>query len=98
VAGAYRTLDFTPEFLEGLVGPDFTERDRRRFVRALRLLDENERHLRAVLAEVVRYDNLERPHRTLHLETPVPRLRARAGPIRLRPVLGGLHHAYERAA
>lgn len=44
MAGAYRTLDFAPEFLEGLVGPDFTERDRRRFVRALRLLDENERH------------------------------------------------------
>jgi transposase InsO family protein len=58
----------------------------------------NERHLRAVLAEFVRYYNLERPHRTLHLETPVLLLRARAGPIRSRPVLGGLHHAYERAA
>ena len=53
----------------------------------------NERHLRVVLAEFVRYYNRERPHRTLHLETPVPLLRARAGPIRSRPVLGGLHHA-----
>jgi len=49
----------------------------------------NERHLRAVLAEFVRH---------YHLETPVPLLRARAGPIRTRAVLGGLHHAYERAA
>jgi len=58
----------------------------------------NERHLRALLTEFVRYYNLERPRRTLHLETPVPLLRARAGPIRTRAVLGGLHHAYERAA
>jgi transposase InsO family protein len=58
----------------------------------------NEAHLRAILAEFVRYYNLERPHRTLHLETPVHLLRARAGPIRSRPVLGGLQHAYERAA
>jgi hypothetical protein len=58
----------------------------------------SEAHLRAVLAEFVRYDNRERPHRTLHLETPVPVLPARAGPIRSRPVLGGLHHVYERVA
>jgi transposase InsO family protein len=58
----------------------------------------NERHLRAVLTEFSRYYNVERPHRTLSLETPAPRLRARAGPIRSRPVLAGLHHAYERAA
>jgi mRNA-degrading endonuclease YafQ of YafQ-DinJ toxin-antitoxin module len=44
VAGAYRTLDFTPDFLADLVGPNFTDRDRRRVVRALGLLDENERH------------------------------------------------------
>lgn len=40
----YRTLDFKSEFLEQLVARDFTERERRRFVRALALLDENERH------------------------------------------------------
>ena len=42
--------------------------------------------------------NLQRPHRTLRLETPVPLQRAVEGPVRSRPVLGGLHHVYERAA
>jgi hypothetical protein len=58
----------------------------------------NERHLRAILSEFVGYDNADRPHRGLNLETPQPTSRSRAGPIRVRPVLGGLHHAYERAA
>jgi transposase InsO family protein len=58
----------------------------------------NEQHLRAVLTEFVRFYNLERPHRALVLETPTPLARARAGPIRSRPVLGGLHQVYERAA
>jgi Integrase core domain len=55
----------------------------------------NERHLRAVLAE---FSNGARPHRTLGLETPLPAVRPTSGPIRARPVLGGLHHSYERAA
>ena len=61
----------------------------------------NETHLRAVLGEYVAYYNAERPHRGLHLEPPLaPRgdAPAHAGPIRARPVLGGLHHVYERAA
>ena len=58
----------------------------------------NEQHLWAVLTEFVPFYNHERPHRTLSLETPTPVVRARAGPIRSRPVLGGLHHVYERAA
>jgi transposase InsO family protein len=58
----------------------------------------NEAHLRAVLTEVVRFYNRERPHRTLRLETPVPVARSATGAIRARPVLGGRHHAYERAA
>jgi transposase InsO family protein len=58
----------------------------------------NEQHLRAVLTEFVRFDTLERPHRALVLETPTPLARARAGPIRSRPVLGGRHHVYERAS
>ena len=58
----------------------------------------NERHLRAVLAEFVRYYNHERPHRTLALETPVPRSAIHAGRVVPRPILGGLHHAYSRAA
>jgi transposase InsO family protein len=58
----------------------------------------NERHLRTTLTEFVRFYNDDRPHRTLALETPVPGLRAVTGPIRASPVLGGLHHVYERAA
>jgi transposase InsO family protein len=58
----------------------------------------NEAHLRLVLAEFVRYYNLERPHRSLRLKPPVPIPRSRAGPVRSRPVLSGLHHVYERAA
>ena len=49
-------------------------------------------------AEFAAYYNRERPHRTLALETPTPAVRGAAGPIRSRPVLGGLHHIYERAA
>jgi transposase InsO family protein len=62
------------------------------------LLVVNERHLRAVLAEFAEFYNGARPHRTLGLETPLPADRPAVGPIRARPVLGGLHHAYERAA
>ena len=58
----------------------------------------NEQHLRSVLGEFVQYYNLERPHRALRLQTPVPALRAVEGSVRSRPVLGGLHHVYERAA
>jgi len=58
----------------------------------------NEQHLSAVLMEFVHYYNVERPHRTLRLETPEPRVRSAIGPVRSRPVLKGLHHVYERAA
>jgi transposase InsO family protein len=58
----------------------------------------NEAHLRAVLTEFAGFCNAERPHRTLALETPIPAARARAGPVRSRPVLGGRHRTYERAA
>ena len=58
----------------------------------------DERHLRAILAEFVRFYNAERPHRTLRLQTPVPGARPSAGPIRSRAVLGGLQQVYERAA
>jgi transposase InsO family protein len=63
-----------------------------------RLVVVNERHLRAILAEFVRFYNAQRPHRTLRLETPVPVARPSAGPIRSRAMLGGLQHVYERAA
>ena len=58
----------------------------------------DERHLRSVLDEFVRYYNLERPHRTLSLETPLLVHRPAEGSVRSRPVLGGLHYVYERAA
>ena len=58
----------------------------------------DEQHLRSVLTEFVQYYNPERPHRTLRLQTPVPALRAGEGLVRSRPVLGGLHRVYERAA
>jgi transposase InsO family protein len=58
----------------------------------------NEAHLRAVLGEFVRYYNADRPHQTLGLGMPRPMDRSQVGSIRSRPVLGGLHHVYERAA
>jgi hypothetical protein len=58
----------------------------------------NEGHLRSVLREFTRYYNRARPLRTLRLETPLPRARPPTGPVRARPVLGGLHHEYERVA
>jgi transposase InsO family protein len=64
----------------------------------------NERHLQRVLQEDATYYNSDRPHRTLGLVPPLPGappLRAPSGrPARVvaRPVLGGLHHLYQRAA
>ena len=57
----------------------------------------NERHLRAVLAEFVAYNNTERSHRRLLLDPSRPTARRAAGSVHARPVLGGLHHVYERA-
>jgi transposase InsO family protein len=75
-----------------------------RVVRSLRqecldhILPLSERHVRSVLAEFVDYYNQDRPHRSLGLETPVPSHRQVDGEVVSRPVLGGLHHVYERAA
>jgi transposase InsO family protein len=69
---------------------------RRECLDQLIILDEQ--HLRSVLAEFVEYYNLERPHRTLRLETPLPVSRPVEGTVQSRPVLGGLHHVYQRAA
>jgi putative transposase len=62
------------------------------------LIIANEQHRRSVLAEFVRYHDTERPHRTLRRDTPLPHARSSIGPIRSRPVLGGLRHVYDRAA
>ena len=58
----------------------------------------NERHLRSVLREYVAYYNADRPHRRLGLEPPQPVAQPGTGPIRSRPIRGGLHRVYERAA
>ncbi len=57
----------------------------------------DKQHLRAVLAEFVEYYNTERPHRSLLLDTLMPAVRPAAGLVHSRPILGGLHHVYERA-
>ena len=60
-----------------------------------------ERHLTRVLREYAAYFNRARPHQGLGQATPEPPATAtvsRAGPICAVPVLGGLHHAYQRAA
>jgi transposase InsO family protein len=65
------------------------------------IIPRNEQHLRTMVAAYADHYNRDRPHRTLHLQTLRPRVRPRTGPIRSvgsRPVLGGLHHVYERAA
>jgi transposase InsO family protein len=75
-----------------------------RIVRTIRtecldhLLVVDERHLLAVLAESANYYNRDRPHRSLRLQTPVPRAGLPWGPVVCRPVLGGLHHVYAHAA
>ncbi len=58
----------------------------------------NERHLQALLAEFVSYYNHQRPHRTLRMEAPVPAAPQAVGRVIARPVIGGLHHVYARAA
>jgi transposase InsO family protein len=58
----------------------------------------NEDQLWATLREFVGYYNRDRPHRSLRLEAPEVGERPKGGTIRRRPILGGLHHAYEWAA
>lgn len=40
----YQQLDFTEVFLASLTAKDFSSADRRAFLKALRLLDQDERH------------------------------------------------------
>ncbi len=75
-----------------------------RVVRSLRrecldhILPLSEGHLRSALAEFVSYNNQDRPHRSLGLETPVLILRRPDGEVVSRPFLNGLHHVYQRVA
>ena len=66
-----------------------------------RMLIFGERHLRRVLASYAAHYNAKRPHRALQLRPPRPEALVPApvhGPIRRRPVLGGLINEYEPAA
>jgi transposase InsO family protein len=61
-----------------------------------------DRHLEQILKEYTHYFNRERPHQGLGQELPEPAESAAADSVPLRvqstPILGGLHHAYARAA
>ncbi|HKV32671.1 MAG TPA: integrase core domain-containing protein [Candidatus Dormibacteraeota bacterium] len=75
-----------------------------RLVRTLRtecldhLIVIDEHHLRVVLDEFADYYNCDRPHRSLGLQSPLPGSIMSRGQVLSRPVLGGLHHVYARAA
>jgi transposase InsO family protein len=55
-----------------------------------------EAHLRRVLRSYANYYNDIRTHRSLHKDAPVHRPVQRAGILKSRPILGGLHHQYVR--
>ena len=60
-----------------------------------------ERHLTRMLREYVAYFNRDRPPQGLAQATPEPQCHEVSpdeGPVRVTPILGGLHHAYRRAA
>ncbi len=59
----------------------------------------NERHLKRLLSEYVRYYHEDRTHLGLNKETPLCRVRlAGPGAVVAHSRLGGLHHRYQRAA
>ena len=60
----------------------------------------NEWHLRLVLREYIIYYNAARPYQTLGLHPPNGKRPGggHGSAVVARPVLGGLHHVYERAA
>jgi transposase InsO family protein len=59
----------------------------------------NERHLRAVLTDYIdNYYNPARTHMSLNKDSPVSRPVQSQGKIVSTPILGGLHHIYNRVA
>jgi len=58
----------------------------------------NEKHLMSVLTEFVEYYNTSRTHLSLDKDAPVHRSTQIKGRITSKPILGGLHHIYSRAA
>jgi hypothetical protein len=63
----------------------------------------SEAHLRRILNEYVRYFNRARPHQGINQQVPEPEdtgassVNAKVDVVAF-PVLGGLHHAYRKAA
>jgi hypothetical protein len=55
-----------------------------------------ERHLRHVLLSYMNYYNATRTHLSLNKDAPISRAVETAGYIMCRPILGGLHHQYDR--
>jgi putative transposase len=63
------------------------------------IISVNERHLKRLLSEYVRYYHEDRTHLGLMKQTPSQRVPAtNCGRVTARPRLGGLHHRYDRAA
>jgi len=59
----------------------------------------NERHLKGLLSDYVRYYHEDRTHLGLRKETPAGRVRSTdRGTVASQARLGGLHHRYDRAA
>lgn len=59
----------------------------------------NDRHLKRLLADYVRYYHEDRTHMSLQKQTPGGRVRSAArGRVVSRARLGGLHHRYDQAA
>lgn len=56
------------------------------------------RHLLRTLREYIEHYNESRPHQSLDRNSPVPREVEALGEVCAKPVLGGLHHRYFRAA
>ena len=58
----------------------------------------NEQHLKRLLRSYVGYYHTWRTHRSLAMDAPEPRVMQppEMGPVRKLPVVGGLHHHYER--
>jgi putative transposase len=59
----------------------------------------SERHLRRLLRSYLAYYNTTRPHQALHSDSPHSReVQPPAGRIVATPLVGGLHHRYQRVA
>jgi hypothetical protein len=64
------------------------------------ILARNRRHLERVLTAYINHYNTGRPHRGIHLDTPIPGPAPAdpTRPIERIDILGGLAHEYRRAA